>query len=837
MIQNTNTTIRKPAQTDDFLRLQDLLYLCLSHWRWFVLSLAVCLGVACYYLLSTPPTYLRKASVLIKEDDKGKNAGDVSSMFADMGLGVSNTNVNNELVAIKSPAVLLEAGKRLNLDVTYSIDGRFHMQQLYGKDLPVTVHFLQLNSGQNASLTIRVKQGNKLELSEFRGVDKNGVAINSDATLIGKVGQILHTPVGKIRIDAAPAYAQYSKDDDSPKLYVNRMSLYAMTEMIEGRLAVSQNSEKTTIVDLAYTDVLTSRAEDVLNAIIDVYRKKWLDDKNQMTVSTSRFITDRLGVIERELGDVDQNISSFKSAHLLPDVETASQMYMAKRQENSSQILALSSKLSMAKYVRNFLTANTGKNQLIPANTGIDDSNIETQINEFNKMQLERNSLVQNSSDQNPLAIDYDHSLAAMRKAIITSIDNYTVTLNSQMASLQADEAQTTSQIANNPNQAKYLQTVGRQQKVKEALYLFLLQKREENELSKAFTAYNTRVLTPPTGSMAPIQPIKRNILLIALALGFLIPVVIIFIRENMNSKVRGRKDLKNITIPFLGEIPYSITPQNRQTLKDKLQFWKKPKEVRQIVVKAGKRDIVNEAFRVLRTNFEFMIGSHPEQNVVVFTSFNPGSGKSHLASNVAMSLAIKDKKVIVIDGDLRHGSASQLVGSPSLGLSDYLNGRTDDISAMVCHGEKHGLAKGLDILPIGTIPPNPTELLFTDRLETLINHLKTSYDYVFIDCPPIEVVADTQIIEQYADRTIFVIRTGLMERSMLPDMEALYKEKKFKNMSYVLNGTKAQGGRYGSYYRYGYGYGYGYGYHYGNSDDKERGGKSGRPMGKGIVK
>ena len=343
-----------------------------------------------------------------------------------------------------------------------------------------------------------------------------------------------------------------------------------------------------------------------------------------MTVSTSRFITERLGVIEHELGDVDKDISSFKSANLLPDVETAAQQYMQKSSDLSKQIMDLNSRLSIAQYIRSSLVGRVSKNQVLPSNTGIDSPGIEQQIAEYNKTLLERNNIVANSSEQNPLVADYDQNLNAMRRSITASIDNFVVTLRTQLGTLQANEAHTTSQIASNPNQAKYLQTVGRQQKVKEALYLFLLQKREENELSKAFTAYNTRVITPPTGSNLPVAPVRRNILLVAFALGFLIPVVIIFVRENMNTTVRGRKDLKNVTIPFLGEIPFYISRKNRPTLKQLILFWKKPKEVRQIVVKAGKRDIVNEAFRVLRTNFEFTIGAHPEKNVIVITSFNP---------------------------------------------------------------------------------------------------------------------------------------------------------------------------------------------------------------------
>ena len=822
MIQNTTPAnqpaqpnpMARPNQTEDFIRLQDLLYLCLAQWRWFILSLVVTCGIATFYNLTTPNVYQRTASLMIKDESKAQGIGsDVASMFSDMGMGNMKSNVNNELIAIQSPAVLLETGKRLKLDVDYAIDGRFHKEALYGADLPVTVDFVGFTDEQSGSFKLQLKGDGSYIISKLKGVTRDNLPVDDSDEITGRIGQIIRTPLGKIKVDKAPAFTQFVSGEDEPVLYVSRCNVYAMTDRIKGSLSASLSDVKSTVIDLTYKDVLSKRAEDVINTIITVYRKNWLDDKNQMTVSTSHFITERLGVIERELGDVDKNISAFKSSNLLPDVEAAAQQYMQKSTEVDKQIMDLNSRLAIAQYIRNYLTGKVGKNQLLPSNTGIESPGIEQQITEYNKNQLERNNIVANSSEQNPLVADYDQSLASMRKSIAASLDNFVVTLKTQLSTLQANEAATTSQIASNPNQAKYLQTVGRQQKVKEALYLFLLQKREENELSKAFTAYNTRIITPPTGDNTPVEPVRRKILLIALVLGFLIPVVVIYIREKANTTVRGRKDLKKVTVPFLGEIPFSISRKNRPTLEQRIKFWKKPKEVRMVVVKAGKRDIVNEAFRVLRTNFEFTIGTHPEQNVIVFTSFNPGSGKSHIAANMAMSLAIKKKKVLLIDGDLRHGSTSMLINSPGEGLSDYLNGRIADIHDILYKGEENGLVKHFDVIPIGTIPPNPTELLFTPLLEKMIKTMREEYDYVFIDCPPIEVVADTPIYEQFADRTIFVVRAGLMERSMLPEVDALYKAKKFKNMTLILNGTKARGGRYGSHYGYGYGYGYGYNY------------------------
>ena len=386
-----------------------------------------------------------------------------------------------------------------------------------------------------------------------------------------------------------------------------------------------------------------------------------------------------------------------------------------------------------------------------------------------------------------------------MREAIISSIDNHVVTLNTQLRTLRQSEQQTTARIAANPTQGKYLLSVERQQKVKESLYLFLLQKREENELSQAFTAYNTRVITPPTGSMVPTAPVKKNILLIALALGALLPVGIIFIRENLNTKVRGRKDLEHLSLPFVGEIPLAFSGKKKHVSESKA-----------LVIKQGRRDIINEAFRVLRTNLEFILDTQGDgrANVLLFTSFNPGSGKTFLTMNTAASFALKGKQVLVIDGDLRHGSTSSYIGSPHTGLSDYLGKRENDLTQLI---NEHPDYPGLYVLPVGTIPPNPTELLAEPRFKELIEQLRGSYDYIFIDCPPVEMVADTQIIEKMADRTLFVVRAGLLERDMLPELQRYYDEKRFKNIALILNGTEGGGSRYG--YRYGYKYGYHYGY------------------------
>lgn len=790
----------KPGQQDDFLRIQDLLYLCLARWKWFVLSLMVTIGVATVYLLRTPAVYTRTASVLIKEDSKGKSVSSDLESFSEFGLFQSGTNVNNELITFQSPALMTEVVKRLRLDMNYFVPGKFHRQVAYGLTLPVDVTINDLPENESAGFTLKIQPDGTLYLSDFI---RNGTDLD-EKDVKGSLLDSITTPLGKIIIHTTPNYVK----GEAYTLYVGKSSLYNAVNSCSSNLSVSLNSEKASVIDLSFKDNSTQRAEDVLSMLISVYNENWVKDKNQIAVSTSMFINERLGVIERELGNVDEDISSYKSEHLLPDVQAASSMYMAQSSEANAQILSLNNQLYMTRYIRNYLANDANRTQLLPANSGIESANIESQIAEYNKQLLQRNSLVANSSTENPLVVDMDQALASMRGAIIRSIDNQIVTLNSQIKSLRQTEQQTTSRIAANPTQAKYLLSVERQQKVKEALYLFLLQKREENELSQAFTAYNTHIVTPPHGSMLPTSPVHKNIFMVAFALGLLIPVVIIFMRENMNTRVRGRKDLENLTIPFIGEIPLF-------TRKKKGILGKKPQEVKAVVVKEGNRDIINEAFRVLRTNLEFMTGKDKTSNVIIMTSFNPGSGKSFLTMNIAMSLAIKGKKVLVIDGDLRHASASSYIDSPDKGLSDYLGGRIDNLDEIIVPDPKH---KSMDILPVGTIPPNPTELLFDERLKQTIDTVREQYDYVLIDCPPVELVADTQIIEKLADRTIFVVRAGLLERSMLSELEKIYDEKKYKNMSLILNGTEGSGGRYG--YCYGYRYGYGSGYHYG-SDGK----------------
>lgn len=792
----TNPVTQQTEETTEEISIRDILISCASHWRWYVATVVVALAVAVLYIKKTQPVYKRDASIMVLErNDKPTVLNQLLNDYVDFGFFADNTNVNNVIAAIKSPDVMSEVVDRLGLDVSYTTRGTFYDKTLYGKTLPVKVVFRDIPKDETASLHIRLKKDGSIKMSEFV---KNGKPQNS-YDLTCNVGQTVNTPVGRLTIERQPHYPSAVADND--EIDVLKSDNASATGRFLGGLSVEIGDKKSTILDLSYNDVSGKRAEDILSAVIDIYNKVWMKNRNEVSAGATKFLDERLAIIERELDNVDNDISRYKSKNLLPDVEKAYSLSMERADKNSAILLDLNTKLSVAGYIRDYITNRANTNQLLPANMGLDDGKTDGLIDKYNALQLERNSLMANGGKNNPLVKDIDKALNQLRRSVISSINNMIVSLSTRIGHIQNDEQKTNTDISTNPTQAKELLAVERQQKVKEALYLFLLQKREENQLSQSFTADNTQIVKSPTGSNVPLKPKKGMIMLIALVIGLALPTGVIYLMETTNNKVRGRKDIEdNLTAPFVGEIP--LVEEERKGLSAL-----KPAQEKAygIVVEHGNHNLINEAFRIVRTNIEFLTPQGNGASVQMLTSYNSGSGKTFLAMNIATSLAIKDKRVLVIDGDLRTAGLSRYIGNPKLGLSNYLGRHTDDIDSIICHYET---CTGLDIMPSGVVPPNPAELLASDRLPRLLAEMKKRYDYIFVDCPPIDAVADTSIISHYAERTLFVVRAGKLERAMLADLEKLYRSDRLNNLSVILNGTRNAGTPYA--YRYGYSYGYG---------------------------
>ena len=759
------------ASKTPFVWVRDLFYLCLSQWKWFVLSLLITISYGLYYVLKTPKIHTSSASIMVKNDDRQDGADE---RLSEMGLSNTSSYLGNEMLSLTATPVATEIVKRLHLEVEYLQEKMLRDDVVYGLDLPVSVVFDKMNGAETASLHLSLKADGTVTLTDIQLEGKD-----IDGTYNVKLGETLALPSLRLIVLPSPNY----KKGMVASLKVLRHNIKSIIASVRGRIKPQLRDEDANIIDITYSDVSVPRANDVLNTLIAVYNENWIKDRNQVSVSTNAFIKERLAIIERELGSVDQNISSFKSQHLVPNVEQAGSMAMSQASAAEEQARNLDGQLYMVRYIRSYLTDGRHDSQLLPSNSGIKNGNIESQISEYNNVLLKRNQHLAISSEQNPLVMDLEQTLSTMRRSIIHSLDNEMAMLQSQQRTAQSSRSEATARIAASPQQAKYLLSVERQQKVKEDLY-------------------NTRVLEEAQGDVVPATPISTNILFLAFIVGLALPASVIIVRDITNTSIRGRKDLEHLRIPFVGEIPQMGDKIKRFSLFNKSHV----KTQRHIVVKEGSKNVINEAFRVVRTNLEFMIGFNTTHKVIMATSMSPGSGKTFLTANLATSLGLKGKKVIVLDLDLRKGTMSNFVEDYHHGISNYLGGQEEDYHSLIAKvGE-------IDILPCGSIPPNPTEMLFSPRFKEMIDTLKNEYDYIFIDCPPVEMVADTAIISPYVDLTIFVVRAGMFDKSFLPDLEEWYQEKKYGNIAILLNGTDHSVTRYG-YHKYGYHYGYSYGY------------------------
>ena len=765
-------------EEENELNLIDMYRVVRANWYWFLLSVAVCCAVAVLYLGWAPKIYQRTATVLIKDDTKGGGAASEAAVFEDLNMFNMKRSVDNELLVFKSKQLMKSVVKRLDLDISYSIREGLRTVELYSHS-PVVVRFPEANENLEFGLTVVPVSDKEVSLSGFfsEELEEEG-QVQEDQTLTVALNDTVSTPIGKVVVTPSLYYTDlyYGSEITVSKSNQDRVAL-DYNESLQVVLA----SKTATILNLSLQDVSASRAEDVLNTLIAIYNEDAISDKNQVMVNTSNFINDRLIIIEKELGNVDAEIEVFKRENQLTDIHSEAGMYLQEGSQYSQEGLGLENQLTLAKYIREYLTDPHKGADLIPANTGISDVSLESQISEYNTLLLKRDKLIGNSSNRNPVVMDLNNSLGAMKQTIIRAVDNLIVGLNIKIKNIREREVQTTRRIAAVPTQQKYVLSVERQQKIKEELYLYLLNKREENALSQAITESNARIIDPAQGSEKPVAPKSMLVLLAACVLGMVVPSGILWVQLTMNTTVRSRKDIEdNLSVPFLGEIP----SRNR---KDKSE----------ILVHENGRDGVSEAFRIVRTNMEFMRVKAKDLKVVMFTSSNPGAGKTFVSMNLAMSFVLTNKKVILVDTDIRKGTLSARISHAGAGLTHYLSGRVDDVDKIIAPS---GINDRLDVIHAGPVPPNPSELLLSNRLEELVNTLRERYDYVILDNVPAGMVADATIVNRVADLTVYVIRAGLMDRRQLPEVEKLYKQEKFRNMAVILNGINMK--------RAGYGYG-----------------------------
>ena len=775
----------KKTTNSEALTISDLVKIALANWKWFVLSVLLCLGVSFYYLKKSPYIYSRSASVLIKDETKGTQLPNAAAAFSEVNMLNLSSTVDNEVLIFKSKRLMIEVARKLKLDITYSRRGKFRDWDLYSTT-PVILTFPEALETSAFSLKVTPLDAKQVLLSDFPKME----GTESVEQLKVNLNDTVNTPVGKLVVTPT---LYYTPDYYQIPITVCKANLEAVGLAYNAALQASVASEASSIINLSIADVSARRAEDILNTLIDVYNQDAIDDKNKIAVNTANFINERLIVIEQELGGVESQIADYKSEHNLADISTQTGAFMQTSSRYQQEGVNLENQRTLAVYIRDYLADPAKAGELIPANTGIADVNIEGQIAEYNELMLQRDKLIGNRSNKNPVVMDMNNSLAAMKQTIVRTVDNLIAGLNLKIQNIRGEEERTLKRMAAVPSQQKYVLSVERQQKIKESLYIYLLNKREENALTKSITESNARIIDPAMGSNAPIAPQTQKILLVGLLLGLLIPTVILYILKVSDTCIRWRKDLEDkLSVPFLGEIP------QRERMKGET---KQP-----IVVKAESKDAVSEAFRIMRTNLSFM-GSTTEHQLqtIMVTSMNVGAGKTFISSNLAMTLALAGKKVVLVDLDIRKGSLSKRIHVHQTGVTNFLSGEVTQVKDIVTKSDYH---ENLSVVGKGPVPPNPAELLLSPRLNELVEQLKAMFDYVILDNVPSNMVADAMIVNRVADLTLYVIRAGKMDRRQLPEVERLYTEKKLNNMAIVLNGVSEFHHGYGYYGYYGYGYG-----------------------------
>ena len=767
-------------KTEEMFSLRDILDIFLDNWKWFVLSVIVCIGLARVYLASQSYVYQRQAVMLVK-DDAGGGSGRRSNISTDalMQLNgvLAGTSVKNEVYILHSFQLSQEVAKNLHLDVMYNFKKGLRNISLYD-NRPVTVDFLQpftapvtfsmdIKSAQECSV-YDVKMGTPLKESSYSGT--------------ARMGQVLQTPFGQLVVTPM---AENMKAFIGKTITVTRISIDDAAIMIMNKCKSGELDKESTLVRITCNDTNIQRADDILSGLLDAYKQSIIEDKNQIAQSTAAFIDSRIQLIHEELNDVEGKMAEFKQNSGLVDIKANSEAFLSQSSSARQRTIQSEMQYSMVQYLVDYLTENSKGNSLIPTMGGINDNGIQSQIAQYNQLMLNRNRLAENTSENSPAIKELDNNLSQMHAAVLASLKGYTSSLKLQLDKAKVEENKIQGTINAVPQKEKQVIDITRQQAIKETLYTFLLNKREETALQLAITEANIRIMEHPFGSKVPVAPRKAVISLLALILGLAIPFTFFQLKERINMSVRGRKDIESYTsIPILGEIPH-----RKSGISDS-----------DIVVSAQCDDVIGEAFRLLRFSMTFI---NKDARIIMFTSTMPGEGKTFISRNFAATLGMAGKKVVLVDTDIRKRTQSKLSSKGrSQGLTSFLSGAVDDVTALVV---KQDEGCNLDMLPAGITPPNPAELLMSDRLELCMEELKKHYDYIVVDNVPAQVVADAGIVNRIADLTIYVIREGMIDRRYLPELERLNQEGKFNHLCIVLNDCQNRNKKYG----YGYGYGY----------------------------
>lgn len=763
---------------------REILFTYLVYWKWFVICAAVAVAYTAFDLAKKNDEYIVSTSILMKSD---RNSGSADNLMLEtLGIRSTQRNLENETEIMRSKSVTLKVVNDLKIHTTYFIKKGLRLVDIY-KNTPI---YLDIDTN-----VVRNVRG-EIRIEAVKGTDKNGYDVQVLYRNESQSYRLGNTPVSvsiggiDFTLTKRPDYPVVAED-----IVITVISPDIVANHLSKTLIPSVLSKGSTILTMSLRTYNISKAIDVLEKLVYYYNELSINEKNQALVNTGKFIDERIVAIAKELGDVEREIEAYKKDYRLTDPQSNAGMVLGELKSIEQSVFDMDMQLNLLDYVDEFISDKNNEYSVIPT-LGITDAAFNTMVDKYNQELVSRARMLHSSSVDNPSIAKIDQNIKVLREGVKNGIEATRKVIELEKSRVQKKGAEVDSKMNMAPEIERQMSEIMRQQSIKNELYIFLLQKREENALSRSLTVPTATIINMPEASGGAVYPQRSKSLMTALAVGLVIPAVIIFIIGLFNVTFKDKIDIERLTdIPVIGEISENETKES---------FVVKPKSTAPIV----------ELFRLLRNNIQSILDT-PERKVVCFTSTTTQEGKTFVSSNTALSFALARKKTILVGLDIRRPQIRKLFSiSTSKGLVSYLSGKETDLDSLIIPS---GVSEYLDLLPAGPIPPNPNELLINSSLGTVFEYLREKYEYIIVDSAPVGMVSDTFLLTQYADLNIYVMRANFSSRKYIEVLENLVKEDKLRQLYILVNAVNIRSKVYG-YKRYGYGYGYGYGSRYGYS-------------------
>ncbi|WP_162343318.1 GumC family protein [Cyclobacterium salsum] len=750
------------------LNVRSLIDKYLRYWYWFMICCLLTLSATYFHIrYNITPQYFVSTTLLIKEDNPAGSvlAGGITGGMGDYGV---NKTIGSEMIVLRSRSLMERVFEELDLKTSYYIEGNVKDVEVFKDDLSISLLINKLDpSAYGKTIKLAGKEDNSFDLTEFDGEGNPQVSNH-------KFGQEINRPYGSFTVIGS------TENEMDKNIIVYFHNIKNLAKTYSQMLTVELVNKESNVLRLGLTDAVPKRSMLILEKLVEVYNKEAVEDKNQVQLSTIEFLDERIQFLSTELSEVEKNVETYKKENELTDVSSNAELYMQSASAYSKELEDLEIQMDIINSLENYVYQEELK--LIPGALTINEPTLNGLMAKFNELLLERQRMLRSIQPGSSLINNLDEQLGNLRNNIRENLRTIKNNMEITLANLRSSTRQFQSKVRSVPSIERELLEINRQQSVKQAIYLFLLQSREEAGLTLASTQASSRIIDEPDAGNTPVSASKPVLYLAALSLGFLIPFGFIYLKDMLNDKVKERKDVEGLTnAPILGEIYHSKVKANLQ-------------------VTEGEHSVIAETFRLVRANLHFAnVGK--ENKVILVTSARSGEGKTFCSINLGATLALSGKKVLIVDFDFRKARLMEYLDIKStMGLTDLLVSPTLDVNEGLVPLEK---VQGLSALGAGTLPPNPAELIMSPRVKDLIATLRNQFDYIILDSPPIGQVADTFSLAPFVDSTLFIVRYGYTYKAHLPILEDVYRSKKLSQPMVVLNDASKRNG-----YEYGYGYG-----------------------------